>query len=120
MVCTKGASHAIDGSRRTSCVIGHRMRQDHGMRLGVRKTECTAQHVTYLVMKRHSYRSEAGSTDPGSEQSIGASAWVRRVCYNLRQRTSEGCDALLCKARRHGVGILCVERLHRMRDRVYS
>src|SRR5712664_174030 len=79
MVRTKGASHATDGNRRTGCVIGYCMRQDHGVRLGVRKTESTAQHVAQLVMKRHPYRSEAGSTDPGSEQSIGASVPVGRV-----------------------------------------
>jgi hypothetical protein len=45
MVCTKRASHSTDGNRRTGGVIGYRMRQDHGVRLGVRKTESAAQHV---------------------------------------------------------------------------
>src|SRR6266436_8651913 len=92
MVGTERASHAADGDRRVSSVIGDRMRQDHGVRLGVRKAESTAQHVTQLVMKRHPYRSEAGSADPGSEQSIGASIPVGRVRNNPGQRTSESCD----------------------------
>src|SRR6266404_9109005 len=45
-VCTKRASHAADGDQRTSRVVGYSMRQDHGVRLGVRKTESAAQHVT--------------------------------------------------------------------------
>ena len=67
MVCTKCTSDSTDGDRRTGGVVGYRMRQDHGVRLGVRKTESTAQHVAQLVVKRHPYRSEAGSTDPGSK-----------------------------------------------------
>src|SRR6266853_846575 len=118
MVGTERASHAADGDRRVSSVIGDRMRQDHGVRLGVRKAESTAQHVTQLVMKRHPYRSETGSADPGSEQSVGASVAVGRVQNNPRQRTTEGCDALLRKARRYGVGVLCIERLHGVGDRV--
>jgi hypothetical protein len=79
MICAKRASHATDGNRRTSRIVGDRMRQDHRVRLGVWKTESAPQHVTQLVMERHPYRSETGSTDPGSEQSIGASASVGRV-----------------------------------------
>jgi hypothetical protein len=37
------------------------MRQDHSARLGVRKAEGTAEHVTKLVMQRHPDRSEAGT-----------------------------------------------------------
>src|SRR6202140_4142787 len=58
MVCTKRASHATDGNRRTSGVVSHRMRQDHSVGFCVRKTESAAQHMTQLVMEQHSYCSE--------------------------------------------------------------
>jgi len=79
MACTERASHATDGNRSISGVMGYRMRQDHSVHLGVRKAESTAQHVTQLVMKRHPYGSETRSADPGSEQSISASVPVGRV-----------------------------------------
>src|SRR6476646_2185464 len=75
----KRARHTIKGGRCGAGIVRSGMRQDHGVGFCVRKTEGASQHVTQLVMERHPYSSEARSTDPGSKQSIGASAPVGRV-----------------------------------------
>src|SRR6266567_2033474 len=115
----KRARNTIKSGRRGAGIVRSGMRQDHRVGLGVRKTEGSAQNVTKLVMERHPDRSEARSTGPGSEQSVGSGIAVGRIRYNLRQRASEGCDALLREIRRDRVSILCVERLHCVGDRVY-
>ena len=89
------------------------------MGLGVRKTEGSAQNVTKLVMERHPDRSEARSTGPGSEQGVGSGIAVGRIRYNLRQRASERCNALLREIRNDRVGFPRVQGLHGVGDRVY-
>src|SRR5439155_23755008 len=84
-----------------------------------RKTEASAKDVTKLVMERHPNRAEARSAGPGSEQGVGSGIAVGRIRYNLRQRASERCNALLREIRNDRVGFPCVQGLHGVRDRVY-
>ncbi len=116
----KRARNTIKSGRRGAGIVCSGMRQDHRVGLGVRKTEGSAKNVTKLVMERHPDRSEARSRGPGSEQGVGSGIAVGRIRYNLRQRASERCNALLREIRNDRVGFPRVQGLHGVRDRVYS
>src|SRR3954451_9166306 len=102
----------VESNRCRAGVVRRRMWQDHGMGLGVWKAEGSAKNVTELMMQRHPYRAEAGSTGPRSEQRIGPGIAVGRVRNDPGQRTSERGNALLGEIRNDRVGFLCVQRLH--------
>src|SRR5258708_17561203 len=55
MISAKGSSDAIDGYRRSGRIVGYCMRQDDGVRLSMRETEGSPQHVTQLLMERPPY-----------------------------------------------------------------
>ena len=100
----KRARDTIKGGRCCAGIIRSGMRQDHGVGFCVRKTEASAKNVTKLVMERHPDRAEARSTGPGSEQGVRSGIAVDRIRYNLRQRASKRCNALLREIRNDRVG----------------
>ena len=73
---TETASCRIHGySGRTHIVCGS-IREQHRVRLGVRKVEATAKCVTQLVMKSHLHRSECGAREPRAVHRVGPGGQV--------------------------------------------
>src|SRR3546814_3163587 len=81
---TRRAHQRIGGCRR---VIGDRMRQDRGVRLGMRHVETAAERVAQLMMQGDRRRNQYHACEPGSAKRLRPRA---AVATSVREQGAAG------------------------------
>ena len=94
------------------------MRQHHGVCLGVREVEGTAQHVTDLVVETGTRGREADGRQVGAVQHLVASGRVARTANHHREPLGQGPGALESDGQVDRVGSGCPQRVDAVRERV--
>lgn len=93
-------------------VVGHGVRQDHRVCLGVRQAERTAQGVAQLVVESHADGGEAGTGQPRGMEKVGACSGVGRLGDENRQGAGDPADSVEGHTVDHRVRLRRVQGLH--------
>jgi hypothetical protein len=90
------------------------------MHLSMRQIEEATEDMAKLVMKRHSDRSQANATKPGTVQRVEARLNIVRPLRDPRQSACKCRNAFAPHKRDDRVLVLSIECLNGMRDGVHA
>ncbi len=101
-----------------ACVVGQRVWEHDGVRLGMRQVEAAAQCVTEFVVQAHRDLAKDGAAEPGTVERV---ATCRDVAGSVSNRGQSGCDganAFFGQQCHDGIAVVGVQRLGRVSDAV--